>query len=63
MGCGISLSFVAGSVGRAPLWMQRVGLEWVHRLVQEPRRLTSRYLIRNLPYTVRLLWSALRADR
>ena len=61
MGCGISLSFVAGSVDRAPQWMQRVGLEWAHRLVQEPRRLTSRYLIRNLPFAVRLLWRAVRA--
>lgn len=58
MGCGISLSFVAGHVERAPRWMQRWGLEWAHRLIQEPGRLTSRYLTRNLPFTVRLLWSA-----
>jgi len=61
MGCGISLGFVAGHVERAPRWMQRCGLEWAHRLLQEPGRLTSRYLTRNLPFTLRLLWSAGRA--
>jgi N-acetylglucosaminyldiphosphoundecaprenol N-acetyl-beta-D-mannosaminyltransferase len=63
LGCGISLSFMAGYVERAPLWMQRVGLEWSHRLFQEPGRLASRYLTRNLPFTVRLLWEAGRAGR
>lgn len=63
MGCGISLSFIAGKVGRAPRWMQRLGLEWSHRLLQEPGRLASRYLTRNLPFTLRLLWSAGRAGR
>ena len=55
IGVGISLSFVSGRVRRAPLWMQRWSLEWLHRLVQEPRRLGRRYLIRNLPFAVRLL--------
>lgn len=58
MGCGISLSFIAGDVARAPQWMQRAGLEWMHRLSQEPRRLFSRYLLKNLPYSFRLLWQA-----
>ena len=62
MGCGISLSFVAGSVGRAPRWMQRVGLEWVHRLLQEPRRLGRRYLFHNLPFAIRMLARAARGD-
>jgi N-acetylglucosaminyldiphosphoundecaprenol N-acetyl-beta-D-mannosaminyltransferase len=55
MGCGISLSFIAGHVTRAPRWMQRVGLEWFHRLLQEPGRLAGRYLVRNLPFTLLLL--------
>lgn len=63
MGCGISLSFIAGDVRRAPLWMQRLGLEWVHRLVQEPRRLAGRYLLLNLPFAVRLLLRAYRSRR
>lgn len=40
---GASLEFAAGRFARAPLWMQRTGLEWVFRLLQEPRRLFSRY--------------------
>ena len=58
IGVGISLSFVSGQIKRAPRWMQRVGLEWTHRLAQEPRRLTQRYLLRNLPFAVSLLTSA-----
>ena len=42
VGVGVSFSFVAGDVTRAPQWMRRVGLEWAHRLVQEPRRLWRR---------------------
>ena len=48
--CGISLSFVSGDVQRAPVWAQRLGLEWVHRLVQEPRRLARRYLVEGIPF-------------
>ena len=55
MGCGISLSFIAGDVRRAPVWMQRAGLEWVHRMIQEPRRLAARYLLRNLPFALSLM--------
>ena len=58
MGCGISLSFIAGDVVRAPVWMQRSGLEWLHRLCQEPGRLARRYLVDNLPFTLRLLLAA-----
>jgi N-acetylglucosaminyldiphosphoundecaprenol N-acetyl-beta-D-mannosaminyltransferase len=44
MGVGGSLDFLAGTVSRAPLWMQRSGLEWLHRVLQEPSRLAKRYL-------------------
>ena len=44
MGVGASLDFLAGSVSRAPLWMQTSGLEWLYRAAQEPRRLAQRYL-------------------
>lgn len=61
LGCGISLSFIAGHVPRAPIWMQRSGLEWAHRLGTEPGRLASRYLLRDLPYALRLLWASARS--
>lgn len=56
LGVGISFSFVTGAVKRAPRWMQRCGLEWVHRLTQEPRRLARRYLLDGLPFAARLLF-------
>lgn len=55
IGIGVSLSFIAGEVNRAPSWMQRVGLEWVHRMFQEPRRLAGRYLVDDLPFILRFL--------
>ncbi len=54
MGVGISFSFVAGRVKRAPVWLRRIGLEWLHRLVQEPRRLAGRYLVDGLPFALAL---------
>ena len=41
---GSSLAFLAGAVPRAPVWMQRAGLEWLYRLAGDPRRLARRYL-------------------
>ncbi|HEX7008615.1 MAG TPA: WecB/TagA/CpsF family glycosyltransferase [Phycisphaeraceae bacterium] len=58
LGVGISLSFLCGQVRRAPRWMQRVGLEWLHRLVQEPRRLARRYLLDGIPFALYLLGGA-----
>jgi N-acetylglucosaminyldiphosphoundecaprenol N-acetyl-beta-D-mannosaminyltransferase len=55
LGIGISFSFLSGRVRRAPVWMQRTGLEWLHRLIQEPRRLAKRYLAQGLPYAMCLL--------
>jgi len=45
MGVGGTFDFIAGYRKRAPKWIQRIGLEWFYRLVQEPRRLWKRYLI------------------
>lgn len=59
VGIGISFSFVCGEVRRAPVWVRRVGLEWAHRLLQEPRRLGARYLWHGPPFVVRLFASAL----
>ena len=47
--CGGTFDQFAGRVGRAPLWMQQSGLEWLFRLLEEPRRLGPRYLATNLP--------------
>ena len=47
LGIGASLDFIAGSRRRAPGWVSSVGLEWLYRLVQEPRRLAGRYLLRD----------------
>lgn len=47
LGVGATLDFLAGTVQRAPAWMSRVGLEWLYRLAQEPRRMASRYLVRD----------------
>jgi N-acetylglucosaminyldiphosphoundecaprenol N-acetyl-beta-D-mannosaminyltransferase len=58
LGVGISLSFIAGDVRRAPRWIQKLGLEWLHRLVQEPGRLAKRYLVHGLPFAARLLTGA-----
>jgi N-acetylglucosaminyldiphosphoundecaprenol N-acetyl-beta-D-mannosaminyltransferase len=59
LGVGISFSFVAGHIHRAPVWMQRWGIEWLHRLVQEPGRLARRYLVHGVPFAARLLAEAL----
>lgn len=58
-GVGVSFSFVCGEIDRAPVAFQRLGLEWLHRLYKEPRRLASRYLLRDLPFTFGLLARAL----
>lgn len=47
IGVGVTFDFVAGTVRRAPKWMQKCGLEWLFRLCQEPGRLWKRYLIGN----------------
>ncbi|MGH6907893.1 MAG: WecB/TagA/CpsF family glycosyltransferase [Aestuariivirga sp.] len=47
IGVGAAFNYHAGTVKRAPLWMQRIGLEWLHRLCSEPNRLWKRYLVTN----------------
>lgn len=61
LGVGISFSFVSGHVRRAPVPVQRLGLEWVHRLAQEPR-LLRRYGL-DLLFAPRLFAGALAARR
>ncbi len=57
LGVGVSFSFVTGEVARAPEWVQRVGLEWLHRMLQQPD-LTRRYLVRCVPLGLRLVAGA-----
>jgi N-acetylglucosaminyldiphosphoundecaprenol N-acetyl-beta-D-mannosaminyltransferase len=59
IGVGASFSFTAGEAHRAPQWMQRTGLEWAHRLAQEPGRLARRYLVEDAPFAVRLIGRSL----
>ncbi len=55
LGVGVTFSFVSGEIRRAPRWMRATGLEWVHRLAQEPGRLAKRYLVHGVPFGVELL--------
>ena len=58
MGVGGSFDVITGKVKRAPKWMQDNGLEWLFRLLQEPRKMWKRYLIGNIKY-IRLAISEL----
>jgi N-acetylglucosaminyldiphosphoundecaprenol N-acetyl-beta-D-mannosaminyltransferase len=59
---GASLEFLAGAVPRAPGFMQKAGIEWLHRLMADPKRLSRRYLVDN-PVIFRLLWEERRRQR
>jgi N-acetylglucosaminyldiphosphoundecaprenol N-acetyl-beta-D-mannosaminyltransferase len=50
MGVGGTFDVAAGKVKRAPVWMQRVGLEWFYRFLQEPRRMFRRYFIEDMAF-------------
>ena len=56
--CGVSFSFVSGEITRAPATFQRLGLEWLYRMAQEPKRLYRRYLFEGIPFLAQLLSSA-----
>ncbi len=47
VGVGAAFDIHTGRVQDAPTWMKNSGLQWLHRLLQEPRRLARRYLINN----------------
>lgn len=55
VGVGAAFDFHSGRVPQAPRWMQRGGLEWLHRLATEPRRLWRRYLVHNPLFVIRTL--------
>lgn len=47
---GATIDFEAGNVKRSPRWLSEIGMEWIYRLIAEPRRLWKRYLIEDLPF-------------
>ena len=50
IGVGAGFDYFAGNIKRAPVWMQKCSLEWLYRLLQEPKRLFKRYLITNTKF-------------
>lgn len=52
MGVGGSFDVISGNIPRAPLWMQSCNLEWLFRVIQEPRRLFKRYFVGNIKFIV-----------
>lgn len=52
IGVGAAFDYHAGTIKRAPLWMQRNGLEWLYRLCSEPRRLWKRYFVTNTLFVI-----------
>jgi N-acetylglucosaminyldiphosphoundecaprenol N-acetyl-beta-D-mannosaminyltransferase len=63
IGVGAAFDFHAGLKKQAPRWMQRSGLEWLFRLITEPRRLWKRYLINNPLFVILIIAQALRIKR
>jgi N-acetylglucosaminyldiphosphoundecaprenol N-acetyl-beta-D-mannosaminyltransferase len=64
MGVGGLFDFFSGRIPRAPAWMRRWSLEWLFRLIQEPRRLWRRYLLGNWAFVGRVLaWRLFRRQR
>jgi len=55
--CGAAIPIAAGQLNRAHPLVQRLGMEWLHRLVNEPRRLARRYLVHDIPYAIWLLFT------
>lgn len=59
-GIGSAFDIISGDKPRAPAWMRDNGLEWLHRLCQEPRRLFRRYVIEDMPFVLLLAGEILR---
>lgn len=63
MGVGGSFDVIAGKTRRAPKWMQKSGLEWFYRFIQEPRRMFKRYIIGNLKFCTLVGNAKIRGDK
>jgi N-acetylglucosaminyldiphosphoundecaprenol N-acetyl-beta-D-mannosaminyltransferase len=59
IGVGAAFSFHSGEVAQAPRWMMKVGLEWLYRFAQEPKRLWQRYCINNPAFVILFSWQLL----
>ncbi len=59
-GFGAAFDFYAGTIRRAPAWMQHTGFEWLHRLACEPKRLWRRYLVTNTKFILLVLFEIFR---
>ncbi|MBL0014714.1 MAG: WecB/TagA/CpsF family glycosyltransferase [Flavobacterium sp.] len=55
MGVGGSFDVLSGNIKRAPVWLQKIGMEWFFRLIQDPRRMWKRYLYGNLNFILLVL--------
>ena len=55
MGVGGLFDFYSGNIARAPVWMREIGIEWVYRLLQEPKRMWKRYIIGNPLFLFRVM--------
>ncbi len=60
MGVGAGFDFHAGTIKRAPKWIQNFGLEWLYRLFQDPGRLVKRYFVTNGKYMYYMFWEKFR---
>lgn len=50
MGVGAGFDFHAGTIQRAPIWLRKIGLEWLYRLIKDPVRLYKRYIVTNIKF-------------
>lgn len=55
IGVGAGFDYLVGNIKRAPIWMQKSNLEWVYRLIQDPKRLLQRYWHTNMKF----IWNAI----
>ena len=62
IGFGGLFDYFSGRIPRAPQWVREIGMEWVYRLIQEPRRMWRRYLIGNGVFLFRVLHEKLRPN-
>jgi N-acetylglucosaminyldiphosphoundecaprenol N-acetyl-beta-D-mannosaminyltransferase len=63
LGIGGALPMMIGTVKRAPKWMQKIGMEWFFRLIQEPRRLFKRYAVTNTMFIALVIIEMLKKRR
>jgi N-acetylglucosaminyldiphosphoundecaprenol N-acetyl-beta-D-mannosaminyltransferase len=63
MGVGGLFDFYSGRIPRAPVWIREIGMEWLYRFAQEPRRMWRRYFVGNFIFLVRALSERFIAQR